>query len=94
MKPTRFEDEFPEAGEVLADICTERGKDKEDGHKLDPIYLDSPQPVEMVYELRNGHRDHPTYSSVTTFKRTEPKVGRNDPCPCESGKKFKKCCME
>lgn len=24
--------------------------------------------------------------------RAEPKVGRNDPCPCNSGKKFKKCC--
>lgn len=23
---------------------------------------------------------------------TEPRVGRNDPCPCGSGKKFKKCC--
>jgi uncharacterized protein YecA (UPF0149 family) len=22
----------------------------------------------------------------------EPKVGRNDPCPCGSGKKYKKCC--
>jgi hypothetical protein len=28
----------------------------------------------------------------TGFKRTEPKVGRNDPCPCASGKKYKKCC--
>ncbi len=26
------------------------------------------------------------------FKRIEPKVGRNDPCPCGSGKKYKKCC--
>jgi len=26
------------------------------------------------------------------FKREAPKVGRNDPCPCGSGKKFKKCC--
>jgi preprotein translocase subunit SecA len=25
-------------------------------------------------------------------KRVEPKTGRNDPCPCGSGKKFKKCC--
>ncbi|MBK9608809.1 MAG: UPF0149 family protein [Betaproteobacteria bacterium] len=25
--------------------------------------------------------------------RTAPKVGRNDPCPCGSGKKYKKCCM-
>jgi preprotein translocase subunit SecA len=24
-------------------------------------------------------------------RRTEPKVGRNDPCPCGSGKKYKKC---
>ncbi|MBO7127054.1 preprotein translocase subunit SecA [bacterium] len=26
-------------------------------------------------------------------KRTAPKIGRNDPCPCGSGKKFKQCCM-
>ncbi|MBF0242895.1 MAG: preprotein translocase subunit SecA, partial [Desulfamplus sp.] len=25
-------------------------------------------------------------------KRSEPKIGRNDPCPCGSGKKYKKCC--
>jgi preprotein translocase subunit SecA len=28
---------------------------------------------------------------IKTFKRDDPKVGRNDPCPCGSGKKFKKC---
>ena len=27
-----------------------------------------------------------------TARRAEPKVGRNDPCPCGSGKKYKKCC--
>lgn len=27
-----------------------------------------------------------------TYKREAPKVGRNDPCPCGSGKKYKKCC--
>ncbi|MDD6880943.1 MAG: preprotein translocase subunit SecA, partial [Firmicutes bacterium] len=27
-----------------------------------------------------------------TVKREEPKVGRNDPCPCGSGKKYKNCC--
>ena len=25
--------------------------------------------------------------------RLEPKIGRNDPCPCGSGKKYKKCCL-
>jgi SEC-C motif domain protein len=31
-------------------------------------------------------------SGATPFVRTEPKIGRNDPCSCGSGKKFKKCC--
>ena len=29
---------------------------------------------------------------ASTFRREGPKPGRNDPCPCGSGKKFKKCC--
>ncbi len=31
-------------------------------------------------------------SASSTYIRPTPKVGRNDPCPCGSGKKFKKCC--
>jgi uncharacterized protein YecA (UPF0149 family) len=27
-----------------------------------------------------------------TFRRDNPKVGRNDLCPCGSGRKYKKCC--
>jgi preprotein translocase subunit SecA len=30
-------------------------------------------------------------AKVATVRRDEPKVGRNDPCPCGSGKKYKKC---
>lgn len=30
--------------------------------------------------------------ALETVRRTQPKVGRNDPCPCGSGKKYKKCC--
>lgn len=26
------------------------------------------------------------------YVKTEPEIGRNDPCPCGSGKKYKKCC--
>ena len=26
------------------------------------------------------------------IRRTTPKIGRNDPCPCGSGKKYKNCC--
>jgi|TARA_Y100001963_G_scaffold151487_1_gene234409 peptide deformylase len=28
-----------------------------------------------------------------TIRRTERKIGRNEPCPCGSGKKYKKCCI-
>lgn len=31
-------------------------------------------------------------SPQTTHLRAEAKIGRNDPCPCGSGKKYKKCC--
>ncbi len=32
------------------------------------------------------------FDNATTFRRSIPKVGRNDLCPCGSGKKFKHCC--
>jgi uncharacterized protein len=34
----------------------------------------------------------PIRKAGSTVRRGEPKVGRNDLCPCGSGKKFKKCC--
>lgn len=43
------------------------------------------------------------YADIETYmrqRRTKPivrdynKIGRNDPCPCGSGKKYKKCCLE
>lgn len=37
---------------------------------------------QAIYELQRAR----------TVTRGHPKVGRNDPCPCRSGKKFKKCC--
>ena len=27
------------------------------------------------------------------YKAAAPKVGRNEPCPCGSGKKYKQCCL-
>lgn len=35
-----------------------------------------------------------TLAENNTYTRNdgEAKVGRNDPCPCGSGKKYKKCC--
>lgn len=38
-------------------------------------------------------RDSSATPAKAGFKRSMPKIGRNDPCPCGSGKKYKKCCM-
>ncbi|MDD5309763.1 MAG: SEC-C metal-binding domain-containing protein [Deltaproteobacteria bacterium] len=52
-----------------------------------------PRGARSVVEGRGGEvgsREAPAKPS--TQKRDVPKVGRNDPCPCGSGKKYKKCC--
>jgi preprotein translocase subunit SecA len=45
-------------------------------------------PTQPVY-ASEGDDERPT---VQTVHRTTPRVGRNDPCPCGSGKKYKHCC--
>jgi mRNA-degrading endonuclease RelE of RelBE toxin-antitoxin system len=39
-------------------------------------------------------RPDPIIHSGFTFRRAVARVGRNEPCPCGSGKKYKKCCVE
>ncbi len=39
-----------------------------------------------------GKSAPPPDAAPATIRRNTPKVGRNDPCPCGSGKKYKKCC--
>lgn len=87
-------------GKIMTDFlafCQERGADISDGNLNDPRierlrseWLSTPRgafdgktPAEML-SLAQG--------KVETFRRNDPRVGRNDPCPCGSGKKFKKCC--
>ncbi len=41
---------------------------------------------------RSDYLDDPTLWTET-YVRAGPKIGRNDPCPCGSGKKYKKCCL-
>jgi uncharacterized protein len=48
-----------------------------------------PYLVETLYRRQHG-LDRVALASLPPAKRV--KVGRNDPCPCGSGKKFKKCC--
>ena len=53
---------------------------------LDDAIEDLVANVAELYELTSEIR-----YKVDTVRRETPKVGRNDPCPCGSGKKFKQC---
>ncbi|MFH1975661.1 MAG: preprotein translocase subunit SecA [Pseudomonadota bacterium] len=59
------------------------------------IQISEPQKIE---EIRKPKEQKLLFSgsdegvAKKPVKREENKVGRNDPCPCGSGKKFKKCC--
>jgi uncharacterized protein len=44
-----------------------------------------------VYKYFEPHR-RMSASTGNTFRRDTPKVGRNEPCPCGSGRKYKRCC--
>jgi tetratricopeptide (TPR) repeat protein len=45
----------------------------------------------MSRHIDFGEED-PESEQPVTVRRSQPKVGRNDPCPCGSGKKYKHCC--
>ena len=50
--------------------------------------------VPMMYKYMAPFRESffPKYEPIETFKRTTRKIGRNEPCPCGSGIKYKRCC--
>ena len=47
---------------------------------------------EQELELAKASGSNTSEKGSKTVRRTEEKVGRNAPCPCGSGKKYKKCC--
>jgi len=62
-----------------------------------PQELSHPETGKLIRPLAGPQGELPEGASpeepaAKTFKSNQPKVGRNDPCPCGSGKKYKKCC--
>lgn len=52
-----------------------------------------PASVAWMYRFWQPYRRAMAERAIaTSYQREHPKVGRNDACPCGSGKKFKKCC--
>ena len=49
------------------------------------------QEAERIVRHIKNRKPHQLRGTVVSV-RTEPKIGRNEPCPCGSEKKFKNCC--
>ncbi len=47
---------------------------------------------EAIFTEEEREQYYKEQKRANTFVRESPKVGRNDPCPCGSGKKYKFCC--
>ena len=48
--------------------------------------------VQVANPISSGREGDNKGQKKVTIKREAAKVGRNDPCPCGSGKKYKNCC--
>jgi uncharacterized protein YecA (UPF0149 family) len=72
----------------------------------DPRYLARLERHYALVKRAAADPDHPAYDDLQELARTEPNVvvhrptmtrsdsvGRNDPCPCGSGMKYKHCCL-
>jgi hypothetical protein len=93
---------FPEYDEWLA---TEKAEKAEHWRRVNELEGD-PNGL-LLFALEKLARDNATETTKATksvphasLQRPAPKsesqqrVGRNDPCPCGSGKKFKQCCLK
>ncbi len=67
----------------LEDVEIRMGLRKERATDRKPTMLQK-----LFFDLKDHFDDE-----ESAYVRESPKIGRNDPCPCGSGKKYKKCCI-
>jgi hypothetical protein len=76
--------------EIALGLRIKRVTPKPNYHNHSPEILQSLQALSHLTDLDGSELDY--YSDSKVAKQGH-KIGRNDPCPCGSGKKFKKCCL-
>jgi uncharacterized protein YecA (UPF0149 family) len=102
---TIMEVDFPEREKWQREGDKRRAETERHLREMEPLWDQSLAESEDDSEWpenwgQQGSADHwqerPSPSKLVRqapLVREEKRVGRNDPCPCGSGKKFKKCCM-
>ncbi len=86
-----YEEEEPEETEAVAAVSEQQRRAAQTSIQDFTRNIQKKKDKEMA-ELQFAGGDGGAGSASKTVVKTGPKVGRNDPCPCGSGKKYKKCC--
>jgi len=96
--------DFPERAERRAQAIAEEERMQQLGQNEDESYeairrsvladLSVQEATDLILgaESDNDDDDFRDEEPEVPFVRETPKIGRSDPCPCQSGKKYKKCC--
>jgi hypothetical protein len=77
--------EIPEMPDILSKRQEQEERQKARAKELNELATNYKQKKEQRMLEKGG--------KVIPFQRDSPKIGRNEPCPCGSGKKYKKCCL-
>jgi uncharacterized protein len=100
-EPSWEESAEPEdVDEMLFPFMALSGRLKEVAQESGEEWMDAKQEKRMLAEVADSIADSVLANREFWFQKSIPptvrretaKVGRNDPCPCGSGKKFKNCC--
>ena len=91
-RPVRFRVRTEESLGQIAMICEENGWIFVSG--FEPAQPEDIREVEYLLNPKKfGFKPRMKRSNQMTIVKDVRDVGRNDPCPCGSGKKYKKCCL-
>ena len=83
-----------ETYERMEQEIVDLGREIERQERLDAMEreMEAPLMAPLTTKPENKRKEiTKEYHESLVFKAA-PKIGRNDPCPCGSGKKYKKCC--
>ena len=91
--PIPYEQEYPEEAKILMQLC----QNKKFRLTVQDIEAGMPQ-EDRFYQYVNHLKTYLNNlihggGDKNPYVRSSKKIGRNDPCPCGSNKKYKKCCM-
>lgn len=92
-------EDIEEAHDLLKDVCLQRTRESSTlvtdiAEEMEwwACFHEEEEEILLGENVRNTAV--PFFGITPPIRRTGPKIGRNDPCPCGSGKKFKKCCAD